>query len=220
VSPSSPSPSRPVPILGEHWPGPGAWPGAAARADACWVPIARKLTPHGLRHTHRTVMEKLGTPPRLMDDRMGHEDGSVQARYTVPSTRARPCRRVRRFPCSTGSNARRRGPRSDRKISPDFSQTALGEAGGPVLRVGRPGLACSFAVWVAGFEPTAPSSRTARHSASWCSVRGHKCLCGPVWCGLAASVAVLRCGTRLAGCRSRSGLERGVGGKSGAVRWW
>lgn len=36
----------------------------------------------GLRHTHKTVMEELGTPGKLMDDRMGHEDGSVQARYS------------------------------------------------------------------------------------------------------------------------------------------
>jgi hypothetical protein len=27
-------------------------------------------------------MEELGTPPKLMDERMGHEDGSVQARYS------------------------------------------------------------------------------------------------------------------------------------------
>jgi len=27
-------------------------------------------------------MEELGTPPKLMDGRMGHEDGSVQARYS------------------------------------------------------------------------------------------------------------------------------------------
>jgi integrase len=46
------------------------------------VPIAPGLTPHGLRHTHKTMMEELGTPPKLMDERMGHEDGSVQARYS------------------------------------------------------------------------------------------------------------------------------------------
>ena len=34
-----------------------------------------------LRHTHKTLMRELGTPPKLMDERMGHEDGSVQARY-------------------------------------------------------------------------------------------------------------------------------------------
>jgi hypothetical protein len=27
-------------------------------------------------------MEELGVPPKLMDERMGHEDGSVQARYS------------------------------------------------------------------------------------------------------------------------------------------
>jgi hypothetical protein len=27
-------------------------------------------------------MEELRTPPPLMDERMGHEDGSVQARYS------------------------------------------------------------------------------------------------------------------------------------------
>jgi hypothetical protein len=27
-------------------------------------------------------MEELGTPPKLMDERLGHEDGSIQARYS------------------------------------------------------------------------------------------------------------------------------------------
>jgi hypothetical protein len=27
-------------------------------------------------------VEEMGVPPKLMDDRMGHEDGSVQSRYT------------------------------------------------------------------------------------------------------------------------------------------
>jgi hypothetical protein len=27
-------------------------------------------------------MEELGTPPKLTDERLGHEDGSVQARYS------------------------------------------------------------------------------------------------------------------------------------------
>jgi hypothetical protein len=55
--------------------------GASDRADACWLPIAKGLTPHGLRHTHRTMMEDLGTEKVLMDERMGHIDGSVSARY-------------------------------------------------------------------------------------------------------------------------------------------
>jgi integrase len=83
---------RPVPVLGEPWPGiPVRGRNAGGRADACWLPIAPSLTPHGLRHTHRTLMEELGTPAKLMDERMGHEDGSVQARYThvTPEMRRR-----------------------------------------------------------------------------------------------------------------------------------
>jgi hypothetical protein len=36
-------------------------------------------------------MEELGVPPKLMDERMGHEDGSVQARYShvTPTMRTR-----------------------------------------------------------------------------------------------------------------------------------
>ncbi|MFF3869121.1 LacI family DNA-binding transcriptional regulator [Micromonospora sp. NPDC001898] len=75
--------ARPVPVLGEPWPGiPVRGRNAAGRADACWLPVAPGLTPHGLRHTHRTLMEELGTPGKLADERMGHTDGSVQARYT------------------------------------------------------------------------------------------------------------------------------------------
>jgi integrase len=74
---------RPVPVLGDPWPGiPVRGRNAAGRADTCWVPVARGLTPHGLRHSHKTLMEELGTPGKLMDERMGHEDGSVQARYS------------------------------------------------------------------------------------------------------------------------------------------
>lgn len=79
----SPQPARLVPLLAEPWPGvPARGRGAHGRADACWVPIAEGLTPHGLRHSHRTLMEELGTPPVLADERMGHTDGSVQRRYT------------------------------------------------------------------------------------------------------------------------------------------
>ncbi|MFE2046625.1 LacI family DNA-binding transcriptional regulator [Streptomyces sp. NPDC059477] len=79
----APQPRRPVPVLAEPWPGvPARGRGAESRAEASWVPVARKLTPHGLRHLHKTVMEDLGTPPKLMDERMGHLDGSVQARYS------------------------------------------------------------------------------------------------------------------------------------------
>ena len=45
---------------------------------------------------------------------------------------------------------------------PTFSQATPGEAAGPIIRTGRPGLTCTFSVGVAGFEPTASSSRTKR----------------------------------------------------------
>jgi integrase len=88
----SPGEAHPVPLLGAPWPGiPVRGRNASQRAEACWLPIAPGLTPHGLRHTHKTLMEELRTPPKLMDERMGHEDGSVQARYThiTPDMRSR-----------------------------------------------------------------------------------------------------------------------------------
>jgi integrase len=76
---------HPMPIVAEPWPGiPVRGRNAAGRADVCWVPIARGLTPHGLRHTRKTLMEELRTLAKLMDERMGHADGSVQAATSSP----------------------------------------------------------------------------------------------------------------------------------------
>lgn len=80
---AAPHPPRAVPIIGDQWPGiPARGRGAAARADACWCPLAPGLTPHGLRHSHKTTMDEMGTPLKLKDDRMGHADGSVGSRYS------------------------------------------------------------------------------------------------------------------------------------------
>jgi integrase len=74
--------AHPVPLVAEPWPGiPVRGRGASRRGEACWLPIAPGLTPHGLRHTHKTLMVEAGIAPKLMDERMGHEDGSVQSRY-------------------------------------------------------------------------------------------------------------------------------------------
>lgn len=79
----SPQAARPVPVMAEPWPGvPARGRGARARADASWVAVAPGLSPHGLRHSHRTLMEQLGVPAVLADERMGHTDTSVQRRYT------------------------------------------------------------------------------------------------------------------------------------------
>ncbi|RLU80609.1 LacI family transcriptional regulator [Streptomyces griseocarneus] len=78
----APQEARPVPLRSEPWPGvPVRGRNSQGRADACWVPVAAGLTPHGLRHSHRTQMEELGTEKVLMDERLGHIDGSVSARY-------------------------------------------------------------------------------------------------------------------------------------------
>lgn len=79
-------PARPVPVAAEPWPGAvlrGRYSGTDA--DACWAPIAWGLTRHGLRHSHRTHMEDIGTRKALMDQRMGHDDGSVSSRYAQPT---------------------------------------------------------------------------------------------------------------------------------------
>jgi integrase len=82
--------AHPVPVLAEPWPGiPARGRGASARAEVCWVPIAPGLTPHGLRHSHKTMMLELGVPSKLMDERLGHADGSVQARYSHVSSEMR-----------------------------------------------------------------------------------------------------------------------------------
>ncbi|MGW9637486.1 tyrosine-type recombinase/integrase [Nocardiopsis alba] len=54
-----------------------------------WDPICADMTVHGLRHSHRALLEEVGTPKVLMDDRMGHADPSNSARYShvVPSMR-------------------------------------------------------------------------------------------------------------------------------------
>lgn len=79
----APQDARPVPVVGEPWPGvPVRGRNAAGRADTCWVPIKPGLTPHGLRHSHKTAMDGLGTEKALKDERMGHTDSSISAHYS------------------------------------------------------------------------------------------------------------------------------------------
>ncbi|MER8042740.1 LacI family DNA-binding transcriptional regulator [Streptomyces sp. NPDC094032] len=76
-------PPRPVCVRAEPWPGQVVrGRHSASQADACWVPIERDLTPHGMRHTGKALMEELGAPKVLIDERMGHIDGSTPAIYS------------------------------------------------------------------------------------------------------------------------------------------
>lgn len=49
---------------------------------ASWAPIMRGLTPHGLRHGHKTWLAELGVPEILQADRMGHVVPGMRGVYT------------------------------------------------------------------------------------------------------------------------------------------
>jgi hypothetical protein len=66
-------PARAVALAGE-WPGTALrGPGSGRRAEWSWMPVARGLTPHSLRHSQRTQMEGDGTPEVLAEAQMRHE---------------------------------------------------------------------------------------------------------------------------------------------------
>lgn len=76
-------PKRPVSIAADPWPGEVLrGRGNADRATACWTPIAPGLTPHGLRHSHKTLMVEARTPEILSHERLGHELGGIGGRYS------------------------------------------------------------------------------------------------------------------------------------------
>lgn len=82
--------ARPVPVTAEPWPGiPVRGRNASQRAEGAWEPIHKEATRHLLRHGHRTLMEEVGTPKVLADERMGHIDTSMSAHYTHVTDRMR-----------------------------------------------------------------------------------------------------------------------------------
>ncbi|MCC3771657.1 hypothetical protein K6I34_004721, partial [Streptomyces sp. UNOC14_S4] len=74
--------TRPVPLLAA--PGP-AYPSAEeeqTRAPRHAGPLAPEIIPHGFgQHTHKTRMRALRTPPKLIDEHLGHTNGSVPDLY-------------------------------------------------------------------------------------------------------------------------------------------
>lgn len=76
-------PRRPVSIAAEPWPGAvQRGRGNAARATACWLPIAPDLTPHGLRHSHKTLMVEHRVPEILSHERLGHQLEGIGGVYS------------------------------------------------------------------------------------------------------------------------------------------
>jgi integrase len=79
----APQPRRPVPVAAEPWPGkPVRGRNNQGRAEACWLPVAAGLTPHGLRHSHKSLMDELRTPGVLSHDRLGHKLGGIAGIYS------------------------------------------------------------------------------------------------------------------------------------------
>ena len=56
---------------------------------ACWLPLKTGLTPHGLRHSHKTWMAEDGIPEILAEQRLGHEVPGMRGLYAHASARMR-----------------------------------------------------------------------------------------------------------------------------------
>ena len=69
-------------------PGSGEQPASDAPL-ACWLPVKDGLTPHGLRHSHKTWMAEDGIPEILAEQRLGHQVPGMRGLYTHASQRMR-----------------------------------------------------------------------------------------------------------------------------------
>lgn len=106
------APSRPARLViadATIWPGTpiAAWPPAKPGTDyepprghgitpipedtplTCWLPIRPGLTPHGLRHSHKTWMAEDGIPEILAEQRLGHDVPGMRGLYAHASGRMR-----------------------------------------------------------------------------------------------------------------------------------
>jgi hypothetical protein len=74
-----------------HCPGSGEQP-ADDLSLACWLPVKDGLTPHGLRHSHKTWMTEDGIPEILAEQRLGHQIPGMRGLYAhaSPSMRDEP----------------------------------------------------------------------------------------------------------------------------------
>jgi integrase len=108
--PGTGQPARLVIAEASAWPGvpvatwPAAQPGNSAFTPprgrgvqpipehvplACWLPVKFGLTPHGLRHSHKTWMAEDGIPEILAEQRLGHEVPGMRGLYAHTSDRMR-----------------------------------------------------------------------------------------------------------------------------------
>ena len=71
-----------------HCPGSGEQP-AGDTPLACWLPVKDGLTPHGLRHGHKTWMAEDGIPEILAEQRLGHQIPGMRGLYAHASQQMR-----------------------------------------------------------------------------------------------------------------------------------
>lgn len=75
-------------IRADPCPGSGQ-PPAEDPVLAAWLPVKTGLTPHGLRHSHKTWMVEEGTPEILAELRLGHMVPGMRGLYSHVSDRMR-----------------------------------------------------------------------------------------------------------------------------------
>src|SRR6476646_6516031 len=75
------SPTRTSPVTA---PGSGEQPDGDAPL-ACWLPVKDGLTPHGMRHGHKTWMAEYGIPEILAEQRLGHQVPGMRGLYAHAS---------------------------------------------------------------------------------------------------------------------------------------
>jgi integrase len=80
--------------IGAHHARTGRCPGTGERPGedmplACWLPVKDGLTPHGLRHSHKTWMAEDNIPEILAEQRLGHEVPGMRGLYAHVSQRMR-----------------------------------------------------------------------------------------------------------------------------------
>jgi hypothetical protein len=132
------APSRPARLViadTTTWPGTpiAAWPPAKPGTDyapprghgitpipkevplTCWLPIRPGLTPHGLRHSHKTWMAEDGIPEILAGQRLGHDVPGMRGLYATPppacaTTSKPPSSSDGKAPCATAPPSTRTHP--------------------------------------------------------------------------------------------------------------
>ena len=79
-------------IAHNNEPGPCPGGGEQPAGDtplACWLPVKDGLTPHGLRHGHKTWMAEDGIPEILAEQRLGHQVPGMRGLYAHASQQMR-----------------------------------------------------------------------------------------------------------------------------------